>query len=1322
MTYTAEQLQAALRRCSEEPIQLAGAIQPYGVLLALDDANFIRMASANVRRYFHIGADDLIGRSVSYLIGAAAAHQLAELPVRGELQPSVQTVLDMAGDGLLNRMPMTVQVHRSGGLLILEIEPVLNLGDSPYAQHFNAIREALWQLDAKMEVGHFAQHVSDQVRRLTGFDRVKVYRFDHHWNGEVIAEARNERLPSLLGNHFPASDIPPQARALYARNLVRVLADRDAPPEPVLPAANPLTGQPLDMSFSVLRAMSPIHIEYVRNMEVRSTITISIMVGERLWGMIACHNAAAVPIPFSLREICEFIGKTVSLRLASIEATDRQDYAEKVRQTLVMLTSMIRETGEIGQLLRLMESEVLAMVGASGCVITIGNQRYLAGATPSPEDLATLSTWVRTQLNGDKIYFTDHLAAAYPAAAAWTDTVAGLLAVTLDQSFTDHILWFRREVVREIPWAGDMDKTVTADDAGIHIQPRRSFAVWMQTSRGYSRPWSITETDAAYALSLSLVEVLVQKALRVSEQNYRLLAEHSTDLISRHDSDGRFLFASPASRDLLGIGPMDLIGQNLFDLTHPEDRPNLRDAFARAVTQPNTPETIIYRCQTGIRTLWLESTIKPVDGDAPGCNSAIIVNSRNVTERHEYQLAVQEMRKRNEAILESAGEGILGLDRAGRITFANSAACRMLGYRLDALLHRDAYATVRCCQDHGGSPTPAACPIAACLTQGEIVQSRDDSFEREDGTRFAVDFIVTPIQGESAVDGAVVVFRDITELRRTEDRLRQSNTVFENAAEAIMMMDAKGHITAVNQAFTDITGYSQPEVLGQPANILKSGRHSDAFYRELWRQVTENKSWRGEIWNRRKNGEIYPQWGSTTAVLDEDGRIRNFVTVFADISRLKKTEAELKHLASHDPLTQLPNRNLLNERLHQALVDADEHRHRVALLFIDLDHFKVINDTLGHGVGDGFLRQVAQRLREVIRRDDTLARWGGDEFVIVMNRIGSAEQVAERTEHILRTLAEPVTVEGHEMTPSASVGIAIYPTNGDDASRLVQAADTAVYRAKHLGRNRFEFFTHELTEEIERRFRTGWEIRRALAQNEFIVHYQPQCASGSGRVVGLEALVRWQHPERGLLPPADFLPMTEELGLISRLGDCVLGLVCQDLIAWGNRLPAGIRVAVNVAPAQVMTSFVGSLRTLIEQSGIDPARLELEITEGALEHRDDVRDVLSGLCELGISLSIDDFGTGYSSLSHLREFPVSCLKIDKSFVDGLPHDHGDVAIVRTIIALGNSLEMQIVAEGVERPDQLDLLRRLGVPTIQGFHFSRPLPAAQALAYILDRRQ
>ena len=541
------------------------------------------------------------------------------------------------------------------------------------------------------------------------------------------------------------------------------------------------------------------------------------------------------------------------------------------------------------------------------------------------------------------------------------------------------------------------------------------------------------------------------------------------------------------------------------------------------------------------------------------------------------------------------------------------------------------------------------------------------------------------------------------------EQLTAKDIIINEALEAVMITDPNGRILSVNRAFTTITGYLPDEVIGETPRILKSGVHTVTFYKDMFAALKKEHYWVGEIWNKRKNGEVFPQWGSITPVMDSQGQIKNYITVFSDISKAKQADERLYYLANHDPLTGLANRSKFVDFLNHALDRSRRYKdHKVAVAFIDLDRFKIINDTLGHTLGDQFLKAIATRLSSVCRNHDLLSRWGGDEFVLALDDISTNDSLADAIRRIIDVVKQPLYIDNHELEPTLSVGVSIFPDDGDNSNDLVRAADTAMYRVKDNGRNGFAFFTENQANESKRKFELVSVLNRALRLNEFELNYQPQVDAVSGTVVGLEALVRWNSPERGLLFPIDFIPQAEELGLINQIGEWVLRKACQQMAQWNNDGVKFHKMAVNLAPSQLNPSLIALVMRNLTENNLPASQLELELTEGALEQGQEVAQIMKQLREIGVALSIDDFGTGYSSLGHLRNFPITCFKIDKSFIDRLPGDAQDEAIVKTILNLGENFKVSVVVEGVEKQEQRDFLTSIGAKTIQGYFYSKPL--------------
>ncbi|GAB2177742.1 bifunctional diguanylate cyclase/phosphodiesterase [Dongia sp. agr-C8] len=603
----------------------------------------------------------------------------------------------------------------------------------------------------------------------------------------------------------------------------------------------------------------------------------------------------------------------------------------------------------------------------------------------------------------------------------------------------------------------------------------------------------------------------------------------------------------------------------------------------------------------------------------------------------------------------------------------------------------------------------------ARLMSGEIQSHHvERRIQRADGTALWVDFTLSLVRARGGAPQFIVLaMRDISERRRAEESRRQAAAVFSSTQEGVVVTDAAGTILNVNPAVCEITGYEEAELCGSNMRILQSGRHDAAFYKELWQAVATAGFWQGEIWNRRKGGEIYPELLTISTVRNEAGEVVNYVGTFSDITNIKRSQEELHKLAHHDPLTGLPNRLLLHSRLEHALERSRRHGEIGAVLFLDLDRFKNVNDSLGHPAGDELLIHVAQRLRARLRDSDTLARLGGDEFVVVLEGVGTPERAAAVAQTLIERLAESFELDGgHVVYIGTSIGISLFPADATVASKLIQEADTALYEAKEHGKGTYRFYRSALTEAANARLALEAKLRRGLEREEMVVYYQPLVAIEGRRLIGAEALLRWQDPDAGLVPPDRFIPLAEETGLIVPLGDWVLRAACRQLKAWRDAGVAIEVIAVNLSPRQFLLPDIAErVGAVLLETGLPPHCLEVEITEGALMERpESTLEKLSALKALGIRLAIDDFGTGYSSLAYLKQFPIDKLKVDKSFVTDIPNNPADIAITTAIIGLAKHLDLEVLAEGVETPEQFAFLDQKGCDTVQGFLFSRPLPA------------
>ncbi len=672
-------------------------------------------------------------------------------------------------------------------------------------------------------------------------------------------------------------------------------------------------------------------------------------------------------------------------------------------------------------------------------------------------------------------------------------------------------------------------------------------------------------------------------------------------------------------------------------------------------------------------------------------------------------------------------EGVYAFDCDGLVTFVNPEMEKLLGWTATELLGKKGHETFHYKRPDGTPVSVESCLVHQTLLTGQTYRSSDEWLVRKDGSIIPVSIVSSPIFMDGKVMGSVAAFHDITERKKAEADLHIAATAFE-AQEGMVVTDDNGVILRVNSAFTQITGYTAEEAVGQNPRILKSDRHDENFYAAMWKNLNDTGVWEGEIWNRRKNGEIYPELLIITAVKDQNGILTNYVATFNDITEIKAAEEEINNLAFFDPLTRLPNRRLLIDRLQQALASSARNGREGALLFIDLDNFKTLNDTLGHDIGDQLLQQVARRLESCVREGDTVARLGGDDFVVMLEDLSEqAFEAAAQTEavgdKILSTLNQSYQLATHEYHCSTSIGVVLFNDHEQEIDELMKQADIAMYQAKKAGRNTLRFFDPQMQNAVNIRADLEGELHKALENQQFHLYYQIQVDS-SHRPLGAEALIRWIHPERGLVSPAQFIPLAEETGLILPIGQWVLETACAQIKAWQqSEFTCDFILAVNVSAQQFrQADFVSIVQATVQRHAINPKLLKLELTESLLlEKIEDTIATMNTLKEIGIEFSLDDFGTGYSSLQYLKLLPLRQLKIDQSFVRDIAIDSSDRAIVRTIIAMANSLNIGVIAEGVETEEQRQLLLNEGCVHYQGYLFGKPIPIEQFEKLLLSNK-
>lgn len=814
----------------------------------------------------------------------------------------------------------------------------------------------------------------------------------------------------------------------------------------------------------------------------------------------------------------------------------------------------------------------------------------------------------------------------------------------------------------------------------------------------------------------------IDQRLREYEAKFYAAFQGSPDaMVINRTHDGLIVDINRAYERFFGYERAELIGHTALELGMIAD-PKMRSVFVERLLREGKVQDMAWQCRTKtgeLRDALQSGYLVTVDGETH--HVAII---RDITESKRAEEALRQSEERLRQAIRVSDIGIFDHDHRTDTIYWSPQQRAIYGF--DAM----------------EAPTLEKCLAAVYPGDREWIESAvrqahapggSGSFDvehrivRRDGE---VRWIVT--RAHTFFDGVGPSMRpvrtvgattDITERKRAEQELRVAATAFESR-EGLIITDERGVIVKVNQAFHGLTGFDAAESIGRTPAILRSDRQDARFFQAMWAAISSNGLWQGEIWNRRKNGDVFPAWLSISAVRNTHGEITHYVANFSDISEKKAAEEEIRNLAFFDVLTRLPNRRFLMERLHRVLAASGRSGHYGALLFIDLDHFKNLNDTRGHAIGDSLLREVAYRLQAVVRAGDIVARLGGDEFVVVLDELGNGEEHAAGAAEsvgnkVLASLRRPFLLAGQDTLISASIGVCLFRGDRDELDELLKRADTAMYQAKKSGRNALRFFDPLMQAALQERALIEDLLRHALVERQFALHYQVQ-VDETGRVLGAEALLRWLHPQHGMISPARFIPVAEETGWILAIGEWVIDTACALLREWQQRPRfSDVIIAVNVSASQFnQPSFVDQVKAAVLKHGIDPSRLKLELTESLLvQNIEEAVVKMEALKDFGLRFSMDDFGTGHSSLSYLKRLPLNQLKIDQTFVRDIASDPNDAVIVRTIISMGKTLGMNVIAEGVENETQLALLREFGCHMFQGYLFGRPVPAAELEAMI-----
>ncbi|HEX8980010.1 MAG TPA: PAS domain S-box protein [Parasulfuritortus sp.] len=805
---------------------------------------------------------------------------------------------------------------------------------------------------------------------------------------------------------------------------------------------------------------------------------------------------------------------------------------------------------------------------------------------------------------------------------------------------------------------------------------------------------------------LYLIGMTLDVSERVySETEYRAILRTTLDGFWVNDLAGRFLDVNDVYCQMIGYERDQLLAMSIPDL-EAEERPEETRAHIERVLATGFDRFQSRHRRKDGSVLDVEVTVNYL----PVAGGRMVVFVRDITARKQAESALLASEERFRSIFENAGTAIAFGDQGGTLINFNTAFQQMLGYP-EQRLRGMSFAEFT----HPDDLAHERLLLEAVLDGGDDHYRLEKRVVTAEGEIKWTDTSVSAIRDpHGKVNHFIAILTDVTARHLAETTLNLYANVFRHSAEGIVITDTDNKIVAVNHAFTRLTGYQQEEVLGENPRILASGKTPAETYRAMWMSLYAYGYWQGEVWDRHKDGHLYPKWIAITALRDKSGAIINFIGSFTDITERKETEERISRLAHHDALTGLYNRFSLQDRLGQTLLAAQRDGKQVAVMFIDLDHFKTINDTLGHHVGDRLLVEVARRLLGIVRESDIVARLGGDEFVVVLSGIETGMAAVAVAKKVIQELGEPYAVDGYALHSSPSIGISLYPTDGPDEQTLMRNADTAMYHAKAQGRNNFQFFTEEMNATAIRRMRLEHDLRLALSENSLLLHYQPQVEASTGRFCGVEALVRWPHPEQGMVSPASFIPVAEESGLIMPLGEWVLNEACRQMAEWkAGGIPVP-HVAINISAQQLGSpNLVGQIDAALAKHGLNPGELKLEITETtAMADPEHAIALLQALRDLGVTLAIDDFGTGYSSLAYLKRLPIQVLKLDMSFVKDIETDEDDAAICAATIALAHTLGIKVVAEGVETEAQRYFLATVHkCDMLQGYLFSRPLPAA-----------
>ena len=855
-----------------------------------------------------------------------------------------------------------------------------------------------------------------------------------------------------------------------------------------------------------------------------------------------------------------------------------------------------------------------------------------------------------------------------------------------------------------------------------------SFAYLLPIPAGWSADVQTVKGELFVALTAALLFWLIRKEerrqheLQMELRQTRARLEHFVDVspaviyVFETQGTGRRLKLSYISANierLTGFSTAEFYQQPslALDRLHPEDQARVREQLRHAV-EHSTELFLHYRwLHRDGQYRWIEDRAtlnrNPLTGKAE-----LVGNWRDISQAKQDELLLQAAEERWRFAIDGSEIGLWDWNVPDNTVFFSTRWKTMLGHEESEVGNALSEWSSRV---HPDDLPAVQADVQRLLSTPNATYNNEHRVRCKNGGYIWILDRGKVVERNERGEAVRVIgtHTDLSALKQREAALDLHAGMFMNSLEGIVICGPDQRIQSVNRTFTDITGYTAEEAIGHPPSFLSSGRHDADFYRQMWQQIAQTGRWQGEIWNRRKNGEHYIEWLTINVDHAPDGSVRHYYAIFSDISERKATEEKIRHISQHDTLTNLPNQSVLRDRLGLALAHAQRSQEPLAVVFMDLDRFKIINDSLGPTAADALLVEVAQRLTQTVRHQDTVSRQGGDEFTLLLPEVDAAD-AAHVAQKLLTCFAEPFQVSGQQLVVTPSIGIAVYPTDGHEIDTLLQASDMAMYRAKSDGGNTFRFHTADMHQRVSKTLRLENDLRKALRQDELLLHFQPQVSFTTGRVVGCEALVRWQHPETGLMPPAEFIPVAEDSGLIVPIGNWVLYAATRQCRAWQLAGLQDLVVAINVSTVQFrQEDFAQSVQHALTAANLAPRFLEVEITESVMaDNPERAIRTIRQLHDLGVQLSIDDFGTGYSSFSYLKRFKIHKLKIDQSFVRDLNTDGNSASISQAIISMAHSLGLSVIAEGVETPEQAQWLASHQCDEAQGYLYARPMPVDQ----------